>query len=297
MDKLLGNRMRDAYGTIESHFLSTREAHFLTDMTTTQKALHDQYDMVGGATNVFSAKVADYIASRPDYPAALFEELAARCDLKSQSHITDVGAGTGLLTRDLLARDYRVTAIEPNREMRDACDALLGHNAHYRSVEGTAESMPLADDSVDLVTAATAFHWFKIAESRRECLRVLRANAQVALIWNDRVLTDPLHVAMNEVFAEFGGAKRDALIAHEDRQSVPEFFGGDHAQVFGCPYTHSLDAKGFVSLAFSRSYMPARESHSGQRAIEQLRRIFEQFAHEDRVAVKYTTVAYIGRPA
>jgi SAM-dependent methyltransferase len=157
--------------------------------------------------------------------------------------------------------------------------------------------MPLADGSVDLVTAATAFHWFEIEASRRECLRVLRTNAQVALIWNDRVLTDPLHVAMNEVFAEFGGAKRDALIAHEDRRSVPEFFGGDHAHVFSCPYMHSLDAKAFVSLAFSRSYMPARESDAGRRAIELLSHVFERFAHDDRVAVKYTTVAYIGRPA
>jgi 2-polyprenyl-3-methyl-5-hydroxy-6-metoxy-1,4-benzoquinol methylase len=87
-------------------------------LNTTQRNLHRYYATTGGATNVFSTKVADYIASRPDYPAALFDELATRCDLNPQSHVADVGAGTGLLTRDLLARGYRVTAVEPNREMR-----------------------------------------------------------------------------------------------------------------------------------------------------------------------------------
>jgi SAM-dependent methyltransferase len=265
-------------------------------MIQTQKELHNQYATVGGVTTVFSAKVADYIASRPNYPAALFDELADHCNLISYAHIADVGAGTGLLTRDLLARGNRVTAVEPSREMRDACDALLANHEYYQSVDGTAESMPLPDASVDLVTAATAFHWFKIEESRRECLRVLKPNAQVALIWNDRVLTDPLHVAMNEVFAEFGGAKRDALIAHEDRQSIPAFFGGDHAHVFTCAHTHRLDRTGLASLALSRSYMPTRDGDAGCRAVEMLNRVFERFAQSDHVAVRYTTVAHIGRP-
>ncbi len=54
---------------------------------------------------------------------------------------------------------------------------------------------------------------------------MLTAQGQVALIWNDRVLADPLHVALEEVFAVCGGARRGALVAHEDRADVPRFFG------------------------------------------------------------------------
>jgi SAM-dependent methyltransferase len=263
---------------------------------TTQSALHKHYEAQGGVTAVFSSKVADYVASRPDYPAALFHELATYCRLPDGAHIADIGAGTGLLTRDLLACGYRVTAIEPNPEMREACDHLLGHLSGYRSESGTAESMSLDDLSVDLITAATAFHWFKINESRSECLRVLKPRANVALIWNDRVLTDPLHVALGEVFAQFGGAKRDALVAHQERQGVPSFFGDTTAHEFVCAHTHDLSCDGLLSLVFSRSYMPLRDTDVGQLASDSVRRVFDRFAVNGCVGVRYNTVAYIGRP-
>jgi SAM-dependent methyltransferase len=265
-------------------------------MESTQTLLHKNYETAGGVAAVFSSKVADYIASRPDYPAALFDELATRCRLSQGAHIADVGAGTGLLTRDLLERGYRATAIEPNREMRDACDQLLAHYAQYKSFAGTAEAMPVGDESIDLITAATAFHWFKIDESRREGLRALKPNGQVALIWNDRVLSDPLHVALGEVFAEFGGAKRDALIAHEDRQSVPSFFGSARTHEFTCAHTHALNAPGLLSLVLSRSYMPNRSDEDGRRVADRVQRVFDRFEENGFVAVKYTTIAYVARP-
>ena len=79
--------------------------------------------------------------------------------------------------------------------------------------------------SVDLVTAAQAFHWFGTARARVECLRVLRPDAKVALIWNDRDLDDPLQGAINEIFGEYGGVKLAALAAHEKQRDVTQFFG------------------------------------------------------------------------
>ncbi len=61
----------------------------------------------------------------------------------------------------------------------------------------------MAAGSVDLIAAAQAFHWFDLERARAEFLRVLRPDAPVALVWNDRVLADPLHQALNEVFAQF----------------------------------------------------------------------------------------------
>jgi ubiquinone/menaquinone biosynthesis C-methylase UbiE len=102
--------------------------------------------------------------------------------LSAGAAIADVGAGTGLLTRGFLARGYNVVAVEPNPAMREACDRYCGAFERYRSVEGTAESMPLAAGSVDLVTAAQAFHWFDIERARAECLRVLEPDGRVALV-------------------------------------------------------------------------------------------------------------------
>lgn len=258
--------------------------------------LRSLYEPQGGVGEIFSTKVSDYVASRPDYPGQLFDMLHDQGNLSSASTIADVGAGTGLLTQELLRRGYSVVAIEPNADMRSAADRFLGAYPAYSSVRGSAEAMPIGISSVDLVTAAQAFHWFEIDKARAEFLRVLRPHGQVALIWNDRVLTDPLHVALDEVFASYGGAKRGALVAHEERHDVPKFFGVGAPRQFSWPHEHSLNEAGLLSLVFSRSYMPDRGSSAGKNASDEVRDIFAQFASGETVSVRYTTVAIIGRP-
>ena len=258
--------------------------------------LRSLYEPQGGVRAIFSSKVADYCASRPDYPPQLFEALQSCCNLDGTSLIADVGAGTGLLTRGLLERGYRVVAVDPNPQMRAACDHYVGAAEGYRSVEGCAEEMPLPPASVNLITAAQAFHWFEVERARAECLRVLRPDGQIALIWNDRLSTDPLHCALDDLFADFGGAKRSALAAHQDRSDVPRFFGHARPAEFTWPHEHLLDQDGLLSLALSRSYMPERDSTPGQQVGVRVGEVFAALAVAGRICVRYTTIAIVGRP-
>lgn len=258
--------------------------------------LRSLYELEGGVGAIFSEKVADYCASRPDYPTPLFERLSAACGLSADAVIADLGAGTGLLTQGLLQKGYQVIAVEPNAAMRKACDHFLGKFPGYRSVEGSAESIPLGASSVDLITAAQAFHWFEIEKARTECLRVLRPKGRVALIWNDRVLEDPLHAALDAIFAEFGGAKRAALVAHEKGTDVLKFFGSTIPMEFSWPHEHLLGEEGLASLVFSRSYMPKRSSSAGKEIGFRVREIFSQFEKAGVLTVPYRTIAKVGRP-
>jgi SAM-dependent methyltransferase len=258
--------------------------------------LRSLYAPQGGVAEIFSAKVADYAQSRPDYPAALFAQLQATVQLEPGALVADLGAGTGLLTRGLLERGYHVVAVEPSGAMRAAADHFLASFPSYRSTCGTAETIPLADASIDLITAAQAFHWFDIERARAECLRVLKPSGMVALIWNDRVLSDPLHCALDEVFAHYGGAKRGALLAHEERHNVPPFFGATTPVEYHWPHAHRLSEAGLLALVFSRSYMPDRSTPAGQEAAEQIGEVFQRFAVDGELVVRYTTVAIIGRP-
>ena len=260
-------------------------------------SLRALYETQGGVRSIFSAKVADYVASRPDYPVALFAALQAHAGLGPGCTVADVGAGTGLLTQGLLQRGCRAIAVEPNEAMRAAADALLGDNPAYRSVHGSAEHMPLADGSVDLITAAQAFHWFEVDAARAECLRVLQASGRVALIWNDRRSHDPLHDALDDLFNHHGGAKRAALLAHEDRAEVPRFFGTGPRQEFSWPHEHALAITSLTSLVLSRSYMPARGSSAALEVEAKVQNLFGRLAAQGRVMVRYTTVAMLGRPA
>jgi SAM-dependent methyltransferase len=249
-----------------------------------------------GARSVFSKKAADYAASRPNYPAALFAMLKSICPPAAETTVADIGSGTGLLTQDLLKQGYRVIAVEPNAEMRQVADSMLEGINGYRSVDGCAEKIPLAAASVDLITAAQAFHWFEVERAKIEFLRILKPHGQVALIWNDRALEDPLQAALNEFFARFGGAKRAALVAHEDRAHVPQFFGAGRPKEFSWPHEQQLTEEQFLSLVFSRSYIPGRKTPAGEEVETQLRTLFSRFAANGMIRIRYRTILFLGRP-
>jgi SAM-dependent methyltransferase len=96
--------------------------------------------------------------------------------------VLDLGAGTGKLTRALLALGMEVVAVEPDDAMR----AVVPTEA----LAGTAEDIPLPDASVDAVLVGQAFHWFDAERALPEMVRVLRPGGTVGLLWNlfdDRV--------------------------------------------------------------------------------------------------------------
>jgi SAM-dependent methyltransferase len=110
----------------------------------TGRALRGLFADQGGVRGVFSSKVTDYMASRPGYPATLYDALHNLGALPAvPSVVADIGAGTGLFSEGLLARGHRVVAVEPNAAMRAAADHLLRAYEGYRSLDGSAEATTL----------------------------------------------------------------------------------------------------------------------------------------------------------
>jgi len=112
-----------------------------------------------------------------------------KCGLAGTSVVADIGSGTGILTELFLRNGNPILVVEPNRDMREAAEGLLGRYSNFTSISGTAEASALKDQSVNFIAAGQAFHWFDHEQSRREFLRILKPGGWVALIWNDRILT------------------------------------------------------------------------------------------------------------
>ncbi len=124
-----------------------------------------------------------YDAARPTYPDEALARLVATFDLGAATRAVDLGAGTGIFTRQLLSRVGSLTAVEPSASMREVLEAST---PGVTVLDGRDVAIPLADDSADLVVVAQAFHWFDAPRALAEIHRVLAPGGGLALIWNER---------------------------------------------------------------------------------------------------------------
>ncbi len=124
------------------------------------------------------ARVADeYERGRPGYPSEAIDWLLGEQPLT----VLDLGAGTGKLTAALLESGHSVIAVEPLQEMRSILTSTL---PGALALEGTAEQLPLEEQSVDAVLVGAAFHWFDQVAALREIARVLRPSGTLGLLGN-----------------------------------------------------------------------------------------------------------------
>jgi SAM-dependent methyltransferase len=91
----------------------------------------------------------------------------------------DVGAGTGLLTRELERKVARVVAIEPDERMRAV---LRARSPGVEVLAGRGEAIPLPDASADGVFVASAWHWMDPGRAIPEVARVLRDGGRFGVL-------------------------------------------------------------------------------------------------------------------
>lgn len=135
-----------------------------------------------------------YEQGRPSYPQAVLERIIERSRVAHGSRVLDLAAGTGKWTRQLLTTGADIHAVEPVEAFRERLRELP-ITVH----PGTAEAIPLEDGAVELVTVASAFHWFDAQRALAEIARVLRPGGTLAILWNERDQRDPIQRSLTEL--------------------------------------------------------------------------------------------------
>jgi SAM-dependent methyltransferase len=132
----------------------------------------------------FGSVAGGYSSVRPGYPDDVVAFAVGGAEgVARRLRVLDLAAGTGLFTAPLAAAGNDVVAVDPAAGMLARLAADL---PSVRTLQGTAEAIPLPDADVDVVTAAQAAHWFDPAPAAAELLRVLRPGGTVGFVWNMR---------------------------------------------------------------------------------------------------------------
>ncbi len=155
----------------------------------------------------FGRAAATYEAGRPEYPAAAVEWMLEPVASRTPLRVADVGAGTGKLTRAMLALGAEVVAVDPDPAMLDQLRTGL---PGVRALVGQAERMPLPDASIDAVLLGQAWHWVDPDAGSAEIGRVLAPGGVLGLVWNIRDESVPWVARLTEIMH---GSNAEQLIA------------------------------------------------------------------------------------
>ena len=166
----------------------------------------------------------------------------------------------------------RVIAVEPVDGMRAELEqAVQG----VEVLAGTAEAIPCEDASVDAITVAQAFHWFRFAQALREIRRVLRSGCAVALLWNRWDPDHPSYAAVERVLASI----RSPTPYHTGEWAKPlassPLFGPIEERRF--PYEEELELEHAVQREGTTSLVASLPEGEREAVLERIREALRGF--------------------
>ncbi|RNM14672.1 class I SAM-dependent methyltransferase [Nocardioides pocheonensis] len=227
----------------------------------------------------FATVAEAYDRARPSYPPEAAEWLVGT----SRSTVVELGAGTGKLTELLVAAGHDVIATDPLPQMLAHLRARV---PRARAAVATAEHIPVASQSVDVVVCAQSFHWFDHATALPEIARVLRPGGVLALVWNARDEGIPW---VRKLGAIIGSAENATDLSWPAAQS--EHFGPVAHQEFR--FWQSLRRPELFDLVRSRSYVALLEEQEREELLARVGALYDDYGRgPDGMQLPYLTRCY-----
>jgi SAM-dependent methyltransferase len=205
--------------------------------------------------------------------------------------VADIGAGTGIMTRLIIAAGHHAVAVEPDARMRER---LAATTPRATVVEGSAESMPLPTGGLDGAVAAQAYHWFDQPKAHAELARVVRDGGVFAAVWNDRDEAEPWVREYSRIVA--GDRGPDGSGADSGRAKSISF-GNGFGPVERAAFRHATrhTPATLVKLLQSRSYYlsaTSRRRAALEHDVRELAHSHPDLAGREHFELPYVTVVF-----
>jgi SAM-dependent methyltransferase len=223
----------------------------------------------------FGGVVDAYDRARPTYPVEAAEWMVGR----DAATVLELGAGTGKLTAQLVSLGHDVLATDPDQEMLDRLSRNL---PEVRTLQASAEDLPLGADAFDVVVAAQAFHWFDLDLALPEIARVLKPGGHLALVWNTRDESIPWVRRLGRI------------IGSQEQLEAPGALGDSESfgDIEEATFTHwqQIDRKSIQDLVLSRSNVAVLDEEARAAKLSEVLVFYDDFGRGmDGMQLPYVT--------
>lgn len=198
----------------------------------------------------FGRDASTYQRARPSYHPDLVARFVGQY---GSGAVLEIGAGTGIFTRQIVDRRVSVVAVEPVEGMRRR---LLDRVPGIDVLDGTAEDLPVDADAFDTVVVAQSFHWFDFQPALDEIHRTLRRGGHLVTVWNVKDGDAAWFKQYMEIVDRYAGdtprhadMRWRAAIDADPRFDMVDDWRIDHPA--------PMDRAGIVSRALSTSFIAA----------------------------------------
>lgn len=241
----------------------------------------------------FTGLAEKYVKYRPSYPASVLNTLKDKFGFSSECLVADIGSGTGIFTRLLLENGNSVYAVEPNNNMIQASKEFLKDYKSCTFIERSAEDTGLPDSSVDLVTVAQAFHWFKADRVVKEFERILKSDGVVLLVWNNRKMEPtPFTKELDTLLKKYCTEYEKLVYTEVDSKLILDRFKGWQSENFSFNNYQDVTFDGLKGRLDSSSFCPPKDGESYPPLIDELKQLFKSFEQNGIVRMDYDCNMY-----
>ncbi len=151
----------------------------------------------------FGEDVQNYDKYRPKYNCTVIHDICKYANIDSDSKIIEIGCGTGQATEHFLKKGFGVHAIELSDEMSKYVKDKFSCYQNFKIDTMEFEKYPIDGATIDLVYAATSFHWIREPFGFMKVKEILKQGGSMALFWNHPFVAredDPLHMEIQQIY-------------------------------------------------------------------------------------------------